>query len=235
MLLSVVLLITWVLIQINSWKANGQSVWLKKLPEKKLVTANSVFVYVLKDSLRTLKPFFYYIISHYNTQNKKALFGEEFFILFQTPHSCRHAFLQVKVQPASEKQAAGILSWGCEAPQWVLTYKVRTAHSQNTHLMSQKFKYIQISWNNCKWPLQLCAGKAHSKEKDSKQLCIAHKYQSRSWYFVLIPLWCLKITILLLWLEKQLSQVKYHGMWLNENGSNNLSLGSVLTCFAKSI
>lgn len=109
MLLSAVLLITWVLIKINTWKPNGQSVLLKKKKnslKKELVTTTSVFVYKLKDSLRTLKPFLYYQ-PFQNTEQEATIFGIESFILFQIPHSCRHAHLQVKVQPTSEKQLQG--------------------------------------------------------------------------------------------------------------------------------
>lgn len=110
--------------------------------------------------LKNLKAIF---LLHYqplqNTEKEVTIFGKESFILFQIPHSCRHAHLQVKEQPTPGNQAAGILSQGREVPQWVPPNKVHTARSQNTYLMSQKFKYIQISWNNCKWPLQLCAGK----------------------------------------------------------------------------
>lgn len=58
------------------------SIILKNSLIKRLVTANSVFVYKLKDPFRTLKPFCYYIISHYKTQNKKALF------LVKSPSFC---------------------------------------------------------------------------------------------------------------------------------------------------
>lgn len=84
--------------------------------KKELVTTTSVFVYKLKDSLRTLKPFLYYQ-PFQNTEQEATIFW------YRVLHSVSDTSLMQTCTPAGEgtahlrKAAAGILSLGCEVPQ----------------------------------------------------------------------------------------------------------------------
>lgn len=95
------------------------------LPEKKLVTANSVLVYKFKDSLIYLQPFFYYIISHYKTEQAGTILGKESFILFQILQSCRHAHLQVKYS---------LRKTGCRDPHLRVWGTSVSSNIQSTHI-----------------------------------------------------------------------------------------------------
>lgn len=81
-LLSAVLLITQVLIQINTVQVN-RSVWyLNKSAPKSLFRANSAFGYELKDILRSHEPCFLWCYQPLqNTEQEGRVFGKESFLL----------------------------------------------------------------------------------------------------------------------------------------------------------
>lgn len=80
-LLSAVLLITQVLIQINTVQVNRSVRYLNKPAPKRLFRANSAFGYELKDTLRSHEPCFLWCYQPLqNTEQEGRVFGKESFL-----------------------------------------------------------------------------------------------------------------------------------------------------------
>lgn len=122
-LLSAVLLITQVLIQINTVQVNRSVRYLNKPAPKRLFRANSAFGYELKDTLRSHEPCFLWCYQPLqNTEQEGRVFGRV--IPTRATHLTR-AKMHTSSSTYSWKRLQGPSPEGIKGSQWVPTFITR--------------------------------------------------------------------------------------------------------------